>query len=187
MAVRQPALVEVEHVTQSYGAGSRRFVAVREVSRLKMVVVGSAEIPEEQAYERRLRELVRELGVADRVCFAGARRDIPSVFKALDVALLTSRHEGFGRVVPEAMAAGVPVVLTREGALPELIEEGREGYLAAPKDAEGFAARIVELARDVGLRRLVGERAASSARRFSPEIAAGLVWAAYAAVTRLPG
>ncbi len=63
----------------------------------------------------------RGWGSSERLVFAGARRDMPETFKALDVFVLASRHEGFGRVVAEAMAAGIPSVVSREGALPELV------------------------------------------------------------------
>ncbi|HEX4406466.1 MAG TPA: glycosyltransferase, partial [Polyangia bacterium] len=98
----------------------------------RFVVVGSAEAPVELEYERHLATLVRELGLAERVTFAGARRDMPAVMKALDVFVLASRHEGFGRVVAEAMAAARPVVVAREGAPPELVEEDRYGVCATP-------------------------------------------------------
>ena len=62
--------------------------------------------------------LARELGLADRLTFAGARRDIEDVMRALDVFVLTSRHEGFGRVVAEAMATGRPLVVTDEVSRP---------------------------------------------------------------------
>jgi glycosyltransferase involved in cell wall biosynthesis len=98
--------------------------------RARFVVVGAAELPEEKPYEQRLRKLIPELGLTKRFTFAGARRDIPEVLKALDLFVLCSRNEGFGRVVAEAMAAGTPVVLSREGALPELVRGGEFGELA---------------------------------------------------------
>lgn len=117
-------------------AGAR--VAARD-PRLKLVIVGAAEAPSELEYLPRVQALARELGIEDRVCFAGLRRDVPAVMKALDVFVLSSRHEGFGRVVAEAMATGTPVVASREGALPELLMDGAAGCLATPGDAAGFA------------------------------------------------
>jgi glycosyltransferase involved in cell wall biosynthesis len=107
---------------------------------LRLAVVGSAEAPEEVRYARELRALAASLGIADRVVWAGARRDMPRVLKALDVFVLCSRNEGFGRVVAEAMVAGTPVVASNEGAMPELaaLSRGAVG-LAPPADVDGFA------------------------------------------------
>lgn len=110
--------------------------------RARFVIVGSAEVPEEHAYEARVRGLAGELGIADRLVWAGARRDMPEVLKALDVFVLCSRHEGFGRVVAEAMAAGLPMVLTDEGAFPEIVRDVRGARLARPQDVRAFADGI---------------------------------------------
>jgi glycosyltransferase involved in cell wall biosynthesis len=126
----------------------------------RFVVVGSAEAPVEHEYRRRVEALVAELGLGGRFLLAGARRDVPSVMKALDVFVLTSRHEGFGRVVAEAMAAARPSVVTREGALPELVEEDRFGLCAEPTSATEFADQILRLLNDPAT------AAAMSARAF---------------------
>jgi glycosyltransferase involved in cell wall biosynthesis len=117
-------------------------IVAAQVPDARFVVVGSAEAPVELTCQRRLAALTAELGLGDRVTFAGARRDIPAVMAALDVFVLTSRHEGFGRVIAEAMAAGRPVVVSNEGAPPELVEAGRYGLCAQPGDAADFARRI---------------------------------------------
>ena len=83
-------------------------IAGRDRPRARFVVVGAPEGAAEEAYLGRLRATAASLGMGDRLLFAGARRDMPAVFRALDVFVLSSRHEGFGRVVAEAMAAGYP-------------------------------------------------------------------------------
>ncbi len=143
------------------------------------VVIGTAEAEVEHAYRRSLDQLVRNLGLEARVTFAGALREIPSVMRALDVFVLTSRHEGFGRVVAEAMAAGRPVVVTDEGALPELVQGGVAGRLAPPADPAGFAAQISTLLGDAGLATDLGVRAAVASRQFDTEVIAGRVWSHY--------
>ena len=115
---------------------------------LRFVVIGAAAGDEERAYAEQLRALALELQVADRIHWAGARRDIPRVMKALDIFVLASRHEGFGRVVAEAMAAGCPVVVSDEGALPELVEGNRFGIEARAGDPVSFAAQIERLIAD---------------------------------------
>ncbi len=104
---------------------------------------------------------------------------MPAVFQALDVFVLSSRHEGFGRVVAEAMAAGIPSVVTREGALPELVSEGTSGLCAAATDAQDFAAQIEKLIDDPALRASLGAAARSRARNFDAVACAARVMATY--------
>ncbi len=114
-------------------------LAARDVPNLRLVVVGSAEAPEEVTYQAAMRALVDELGIGAHVTWAGARRDIPKVLRALDLLVLSARNEGFGRVTAEAMAAGVPMVLSREGALPEVTQDYPLVRLATPGDPWSFA------------------------------------------------
>jgi len=72
-------------------------------------------------------------------------RDIPALLQATDVALLTSRWEGLPRVLPQAMAAGLPVVATRVDGSPEAIRNGVNGYLVEPGDIQAMAERTTSL------------------------------------------
>jgi glycosyltransferase involved in cell wall biosynthesis len=156
--------------------------AVRDRPRVRFVVVGAAEGASEEAYLVELRATAAKLGLDGRLVFAGARRDMPATFKAFDVFVLASRHEGFGRVVAEAMAAGVPSVVTREGALPELVADGTHGLCATAADAEDFADKIARLADDPALRRAFGSAAQERARIFDSVACADQVLAVYDAL-----
>ncbi len=90
----------------------------------------------------RLRALASEAGLEDRVHWLGEREDVPELVRALDVLLLPSWEEPFGRAVIEAMAMEVPVVATSVGGPAEIVEDGREGYLAPPRDARAWATAI---------------------------------------------
>jgi glycosyltransferase involved in cell wall biosynthesis len=96
-------------------------------------------------------------GGAARIRLLGWRRDTDRIVADLDVALLTSRWEGLPRVLPEAMAAGRPVVATAVNGSPEAVTEGESGYLAPAGDTRRLAARVVELLRDPERRRRMGE------------------------------
>lgn len=157
---------------------SQRLAAAR------FVIVGSAAGPEEETYASQLRELSRALGIGDRITWAGARRDIPEIMKALDVFMLTSRHEGFGRVVAEAMAAGCPVVVTDEGALPELTDGDRYGLCAEPGAANGFAGRVFELWNDPALRARLSLAARERSNAFDANVVAFRILAIYEEVRR---
>ena len=156
-----------------------------EAADVRFVIVGTAESPDERAYEARIAALARELGVADRLTFAQARRDIPAVMAALDAFVLCSRHEGFGRVVAEAMAAARPIVVTDEGALPELVDSGRLGLVAPPEDPAGFAGGILALLRDADRAARLGREAAEAARQFDVQVVARRVSARYRALVGL--
>ena len=149
----------------------------------RFAIVGAAEAPVEETYRARLDALVRELGLEGRLVFAGARRDVPEVMRALDLFLLTSRHEGFGRVVAEAMAAARPAVVTDEGALPELVERGAYGLCVPAGDDAAFAAEALTLLRDPHAAAELGRRAAEGARRFDVVSVAERVWSRYGELT----
>jgi glycosyltransferase involved in cell wall biosynthesis len=153
-----------------------------QIPRARFVVVGAAEGEAERAYQARLWALAETAGLAGRFRFAGARRDIPAVMKALDLFVLASRHEGFGRVVAEAMAAGRPVVVTREGAPPELVEEERFGLCANPGDAADFAEKLLRLLGQPEAARAMAGRAAARARAFDASSAGARVLARYRAL-----
>ena len=123
-------------------------ILARDLANVRLVVVGLAEAPEELAYESEMRRLAHELCIYDRTCWAGARREMPAVQKALDLLVLSSRHEGFGRVAAEAIAAGTPLVASREGALPELAR-GEVARLADPGSPDDFARQIRLSLRDL--------------------------------------
>ncbi|MBS1809110.1 MAG: glycosyltransferase [Acidobacteria bacterium] len=87
-------------------------------------------------------------------------------FHRADIFVLPSYGEGMPMAVLEAMAAGLPVIATRVGGIPELIDDGVEGFLLAPGDVQTLAHRIELLATDEALRRQMGERARMKAQQF---------------------
>lgn len=99
-----------------------------------------------------------ELGLAERVTFTGLRRDVPRVLAALDVFCLSSDSEGLPLAILEALAAGLPVVATAVGGVPELITEA-VGRLAPPAEPGPLADELVELLGDEGLRAQLSQTA----------------------------
>jgi sugar transferase (PEP-CTERM/EpsH1 system associated) len=93
----------------------------------------------------RLRELVASLGLADRVHFAGYQAQPAPYHQAMNVFALTSQSEGMPLVVLEAWAAGVPVVATRVGGLPDLVDDGRTGVLVDFGDEDALARALCDL------------------------------------------
>ena len=132
------------------------------------VIGGGPELP-------RLRRLAGELELQAHVTFEGPVPDDATVRNAYlqaHVFCLPSLQEGFGIVFVEAMAAGLPVVAVRAGAVPEVVPHGRVGTLTAPGDPEALSQALLELLQDPELRRQFGEAGRRRARSFTPSVVA---------------
>lgn len=92
-----------------------------------------------------LRLRTEQLGIASQVKFLGVRHDIPALLSAADGLVLSSAWEGMPNVVMEALAAAVPVVATRVGGVPELVESGKSGFLAPPRDSAALSQAMRQL------------------------------------------
>lgn len=95
-------------------------------------------------------------GLRDHVRLLGWRQDVPDLLAAMDVFLLTSLFEGLPRAVLQAMAAGVPVVVTDTGGTSEVVSDGETGFLIPTGDAAAAAAAVLRLATDESRRRQLG-------------------------------
>ena len=104
-----------------------------------------------------LKELAARTGIAAHTHFLGYRDDVGRLYAASDVVALTSANEGTPVSLIEALAASRPVVSTDVGGVSDVVVEGRSGFLVGPEDVEAFADRLVRLAGDPGLRRVMGE------------------------------
>jgi glycosyltransferase involved in cell wall biosynthesis len=121
--------------------------------RLVFLCVGQGPLADELA------GLHRELGLGNRVRLLGYRDDVPDLMAAADVFVLSSNHEGYPIALMEALAAGLPVVATRVGGVPEAVQEGRVGLLVDPGQPSELAEAVLQLAGDA-TRRLTMARAA---------------------------
>ena len=95
-------------------------------------------------------------GIERSVRFLGFRRDLPDLMVASDVVVLPSLAEAFGLVVAEALYLGVPVVASRVGGIPEIVDDGVDGLLVPPGDNEALAGALVQLLLDDQRRRSLG-------------------------------
>jgi L-malate glycosyltransferase len=103
-----------------------------------------------------IQELCRQHRVAPNVHMLGLRKDVGWLLSGADLFLLTSISEGIPLTVIEAMAAGLPVVATQVGGIPEVVEDNKTGLLADSGDDTALAERILRLARDPALRHQLG-------------------------------
>ncbi len=123
---------------------------------VRLLVVGDCAFWE-KSYRRELEEFAQQQGIADRTIFTGHREDVPDLLAASDVFCLPSRNEPFGRVIIEAMAVGLPVVATRGGGVPEIIQDGQEGLLVPIDSPRELADALAQLLKDPAIRRQMGE------------------------------
>jgi len=109
--------------------------------------------------EARLRRSIRAAGLEGSVILAGFRTDLPAFIGRLDLLVHPALAEGLGLAVLEAQAAAVPVVAFRAGGLPEIVADGRTGYLVRAGDAPAMAIALIELLQNAPHRRAFGEAA----------------------------
>ena len=127
--------------------------ARRRLPSLKALIVGDGPLRQD------LEAQVRRLGLEHAVVFTGVRRDVSDLLAGMDALVFSSEREGLSMAMLEAMAAGVPVVATRVGGTPELIEDGVTGLLVESGNPLAVAERIVELLQDPARARAIAETA----------------------------
>lgn len=122
-------------------------ICCAENDKIKFVVVGPVAVREDDFAER-MQEEIQTNNLLDRVKFIGPRKDIPNFLASIDVFFLPTRKETFGLVIGEAMAAGVPVITSNVGGIPEIIKDQKNGYMAEGEDPEAYAREILREVRN---------------------------------------
>ena len=153
----------VPHKGQKYLLDAAALV-VREVPAARFVILGEGELRHE------LEQRIRHLRLEQHVVLAGFRTDVLARLKAFDVFVMSSVTEGLGTSLLDAMGAARPIVATRTGGIPEVVEDGVTGLLVPPGDGRRLADAILALLADEGRRRRMGEAGLARARQhFSAE------------------
>jgi glycosyltransferase involved in cell wall biosynthesis len=132
----------------------------REGVRFKALIVGASFEPH---YPARLREMVRTLDLEDEVAFVDFVKTPQALMQLCHVAVLASREETFGLVLIEAMSVGTPVIGSDAGGVPEIIDDGKNGFLFKPGDSGSLHDKLCELYRDRRRARALGRAAAGKA------------------------
>jgi glycosyltransferase involved in cell wall biosynthesis len=156
-------------------------IAARRAPRLRIWIAGSGPL------EASLRAEQRVLGLEETVRFLGFRTDVDALLDAADFFCLPTLHEGLGSSILEAMAAGLPVVATRVGGIPEIVEDGRSGILVPPSNPEMLAESMVEMAARPDLREKMGACGRERANRFSADRTAEGTYEVYRAALAARG
>jgi glycosyltransferase involved in cell wall biosynthesis len=106
--------------------------------------------------EKNLLRIIEEEGIGPSVILPGFRDDVPQVLNTLDVFVFPSLEEALGTAVLEAMAMKKPVVATRVGGIPEVVQEGKTGYLVEPGNPGAIAGKVIPLLQDKDLCQKMG-------------------------------
>lgn len=158
VANRLAPVKAIEYAIRAMPAVVKRFPNAR------LVIVG------EGPSEADLRREAANSGVADRIDFAGFRRNVPELLPAFDIVVQPSRWEGLSISLLEAMAAGRPLVACDVQGNRDVIEHGVNGLMVPPQDPDALASAIANLLSDPALAKRLGERAARDCRtRFSQQ------------------
>ncbi len=120
---------------------------MEEIPEAKFLIVGE-DIDQNKKQETKLRNLAEKLRLTNNIIFTGQRNDIPEIMSSLDILVLSSLKEHFGRVIIEAMGCGKPVIATNAGGVPEIVKDGYTGILVPPRDSDALARAIIDLSKD---------------------------------------
>ena len=144
-AGRLVELKGIEYLLSAFSALKQEF------PNLRLEIAGSG--PQRE----KLEALAAQSGLRDHVKFLGWIDDISSILSRWDIFVMPSLEEGFPIAALDAMAAGLPLIATRVGGVPELIEDGTTGWLVPPRDVESLTSRLRILLSDPELRVKMGD------------------------------
>lgn len=119
---------------------------IKEFPKIHFVIAGTGPL------ENDIRNQILAANLNANIHLLGFRNDVPAILNSLDVFLMTSKTEGLGSILLEAFAAGVPVVTTAAGGIPELVEQGVNGWLAPVGDFQALKEGLILLLNDQALR-----------------------------------
>lgn len=126
-------------------------IVVKKFPDIRFVVVGDGELREQ------LHEYARELEIEDKVIFLGHCNNVMEIVALFYMLAVTSLSEGFSIAIAEAMAQGKPVVATRIGGIPDIVEDGKSGFLVPAKDPQKMAEVMERIIKDKDLADSLGQ------------------------------
>jgi glycosyltransferase EpsD len=134
-----------------------------EIPNIKLLLAGEGPL------EKNYKKLVNDLGLEEEIHFLGFRADIPNLLKLSDIAVSTSRREGLPLNLMEAMATGLPLVVTDSRGNRDLVNTGENGFVVGIDDTEGFILAIKKLYGSTELRERFGKRNIEQVKQYSLE------------------
>ena len=146
--------------------------------RVHFVVMGDGDQRDE------IEEYAKAKGLKAHFSFLGFRNDINRLLPGLDILLFSSEKEGLGTTLMDAQVAGVPIVATNAGGIPEILENGANALLAGVKDAEALAAKSLELIENPQLREALVQEGLERAKEYDKLSMAKAIFRVYLAVLK---
>ena len=141
---------------------------LRKCPNTTLVIAGSPAFNREAEYAQLLEHTTKELGISDRIRMLGERDDVAAIMQSLDLLVVNSATEACSLVILEAMASGTPVLATKTGGTPEIIEHKKCGWLVPARDENALASAIIKLVGEPDLRAHLAENGRQRiASRFS--------------------
>jgi len=123
-----------------------------QISNTRLIIIGDGN------ERKKLEKMAIKLGIAEEVTFTGYQSNPFPYLVVSDIYVCSSRYEGFGLSIAEGMLFGLPVIATRIGGIPSLIQNGETGLLVAPENTEKLADSILRLIKDENLRHKIGQK-----------------------------
>ena len=134
-------------------------IAHEQAPHLHLVIAGSVVFEHERGYFNLLRLASSAPEISRNVHFAGHIHNVSALLQAADLLVLNSHEEPFGLVLVEAMSSGTPVLATRVGGIPEIVQDSKNGWLVESGDTTGLARNLIRLSRNKPLLQSVAQRA----------------------------
>jgi len=135
-------------------------IAHKNIPNVSLLLVGDGELRSE------IENQINSYGITDRVQMIGNTNDVLSWLRSSDVFVLSSNYEGLPLSILEAMSAGLPIIATEVGGIPDIITNGQEGILISPGNAGEIANAMEEMAKDTQLRIQMKSNARTKAQKF---------------------
>jgi L-malate glycosyltransferase len=144
---------------------------------LHFVIIGEGS--ERSIIEKEIK--IRNL--SGKISLTGFKTNVPELLKELDVLLLTSKTEGLGTSILDAFASGLPVVATKAGGIPEIVEHRVNGLLAETGDAQALADMVESMLRENNFRKSLADNAYVRVRDFDYKVTAAKILEVYKGIT----
>jgi len=136
-------------------------IVVRDHPNAKFIIVGSGKLMEV------LKTFVLEKGLKNNIILTGFRKDVMNFYKIFDIFAISSKWEGLGTSILDAMLSGIAVTATCAGGIPEIIEDGSNGLISDTGDFRGLAAKIIVLIKNGDLRKRISAAGIETAKKFN--------------------